>query len=94
MSVKSRDSFDWKQITPAKAKVLAGLEDQQTEQRIAARSNVALSTIRTHVRELKDIVGCHDVRELGKWWRQNRAGWVAWCEQQAGLGTDELRTVP
>ena len=85
---------EWDRITFVKARVLAGLEDQQTEQRVADGLNVALSTVRSQVEELKAITGCPDVREIGKWWRRNRADWAAWCERQAGMGPDEAETVP
>lgn len=85
---------EWERITFVKARVLAGLEDQQTEQRIADGLNVALSTVRTHVEELKAITGRGDVRELGKWWRRNRTDWAAWCLRQAGIPPDEEETLP
>lgn len=88
------EDVEWERITFVKARVLAGLEDQQTEQRIADGLNVALSTVRTHVGELKAISGCGDVRELGKWWRRNRLEWAAWCVRQAGILPDEGETLP
>lgn len=84
------EQVDWEKISFVKARVLAGLEDQQTEQRIADGLNVAVSTTRHHVEEeLKATTGCGDVRELGKWWRQNRTAWLAWCERQASWRTLE-----
>jgi hypothetical protein len=84
VSAQSLDSFDWSRITFVKARVLSGLEDQQTEMEIADRGIVALSTIRSHVEDLKGITGCADVRER-KWWRENRHLWLAWCAEQAGM---------
>ena len=94
MSIENRQTFDWERVSFARARVLAGLEDQQTEQRIADALNVALSTVRSQVEELKAATGRGDVRELGKWWRQNGTAWLAWCERQASWGTDETETPP
>ncbi|MEO6397290.1 MAG: hypothetical protein ABIP13_02365 [Tepidiformaceae bacterium] len=91
---RKQAEIGWARITYAKARVLAGLEDQQTEQRIADGLNVALSTIRSHVEELKATTGCGDIRELGKWRRQNRSAWLAWCEAQASSRSDGKKTQP
>ena len=58
---------------------------QFTEQHIADGLNVALSTVRDHVEDLKDMAGYRTVRELGVWWRRNRGDWLAWCAVQAGI---------
>ena len=85
MSVQDAEPIEWERITIVKAKVMAGLEGQLTERQIAENRFVALSTVRTHVEELKGITGCADVKELGRWWRRNRAAWVRWCAVQAGI---------
>jgi hypothetical protein len=86
MSVERIDyGFDWARITFIRARVFAGLENQMTEQKIADWLNVELSTVRSHVEDLKAITGCRDVRELGRWWRANRESWCAWCAEQAGM---------
>ncbi len=44
---------------------------------------------RSLVEDLKNITGYRDVREIGRWWRDNREAWLAWCACQAGLVGEE-----
>lgn len=83
--------FDWARVTFIRARVCAGLENQKTEREIADWLLVELSTVRSHVEDLKAITGCRDVRELGRWWRANRKSWCAWCEEQAGMPKSDRR---
>ena len=94
MNVESRQLIDWERISFARARVLAGLEDQQTEQQIADRLGVALTTVRSQVEVLKAATGCQDVKELGKWWREKRDTWTEWCVAQARLGADNEKFLP
>ena len=65
MAMDGIEAFDWERITFARARVLAGLENQQTEQKIADGLIVEFSTVRSHVEALKGITGCHGVRDSG-----------------------------
>lgn len=91
MSTQHHDAFDWERITFARARVLREIADGRTEREVADRLQVAYSTGRSHVAELKGLTGSRDVRELGRWWRNHRSAWLAWCVAQAGAVVEEPR---
>lgn len=87
---QSRDRFSgWEFFTAARVRVLRGLEDQQMEREIAAGLSIEYGTVRRHVEDLKAFTGCGDVRDLGRWWRVNRATWLRWCAAQGGISHGE-----
>ena len=81
--------FDWDSITYARARLLRELADGRTEREIGERLLMTYAGARSLVEDLKTITGYRDVREIGRWWRDNRAVWVTWCGQQAGLAREE-----
>jgi len=90
VSVQGYDKgFEWERFTFARVRVLRELADGRTEREIGERNQVSYSGVRSTVEDLKSITGCGDVREMGRWWRENRAAWLAWCEHQAGVGSEE-----
>lgn len=90
MSVQgSESSFDWSSITFARARQLTLLADGRTEREIGERLQITYASVRSLVEDLKGITGQGSVREIGRWWRENRKAWLAWCGEQAGLPKDE-----
>ena len=81
--------FDWGSITSARARLLRELADGRTQHEICERNQMTYAGVRSLVEDLKAITGCRDVRELGRWWRENRAAWIAWCGRQAGVVGEE-----
>ena len=81
--------FDWRHIAFMRARVLAELEDRQPEHKIADRVGIEYSTVRSHVEDLKNITGCGDVRDLGRWWERNRGPWLRWVAHQGGVPRQE-----
>ncbi|MCL4232071.1 MAG: hypothetical protein KJ053_10845 [Dehalococcoidia bacterium] len=88
MDTESHDGFAWDRITFSRAKVLREIADSRTEREVAVGLQVAYTTVRSHIAELKGLTGCHDVREMGRWWRDNREDWLDWCKRQAGCSLE------
>ena len=72
-------------ITARRAEVLRDLADGYSGREIAARIGLTHSGLRSHVEALKEITGCSSTRELGRWWREHRASWLAQMSEQAGV---------
>ena len=90
MSVQGSDTgFDWSTITSARAPQLTLLADGRTEREIGERLQITYASVRSLVEDLKGIAGQGSVREIGRWWRENRAAWLAWCAAQAGMVGEE-----
>ena len=85
----SASGFDWESITYLRARVLSDLEDRQTAHKIAERLGVQYTTVRGYVEKLKNLTGCNDVRDLGRWWQQNRGSWLRWVASQGGVPRQE-----
>jgi len=75
----------WDRITFARARVLRELADGRTEREIAEKLTMSYSGVRSQVEVLKALTGCHDVREIGRWWRVNRESWRLWCDEAGGV---------
>lgn len=90
MSVQTnQEFFDWESVTFARARMLALLADGRTEREVGVRLQITYDSVRSLVEALKTITGHRDVREIGRWWREKRGAWLAWCEEQAYLPKDE-----
>ncbi len=76
----------YEKITIARARVLRGLANGQSERQVAEGLEITLNGVRSHVEDLKEVTGCHGVRELGQWWREHRTNWVAHAAEAAGVG--------
>jgi DNA-binding NarL/FixJ family response regulator len=72
-------------ITARRAEVLREIADGYSEREIAGHLGLELSGVRSHTEQLRDLVGCSTVRELGRWWRSHRREWVAAMCEQAGV---------
>lgn len=96
MAVENTSNIPWERLTFARVRLLRELEDRRTLHEVAELLGISYNGVRSCVNELKVITGCSDVRELGRWWRQFRGPWLAWCERQAGqlnrtgYGTDHV----
>ena len=90
MSVQGYDKgFERERFAFARVRVLRELADGRTEREIGERNQVSYAGFRSLVEDLKFITGCRDVWEMGRWWRENRASWLAGCEHQAGAVREE-----
>lgn len=76
MAGRPRREFDWQSITMRRAQVLAGLARGWTDREIAERMGVRPSSVRSTVRELRDLVNLRSRRELGNWWRRHSVEWL------------------
>jgi DNA-binding CsgD family transcriptional regulator len=82
-SPPSRQRF-FEAITLRRAQILRGLADDRTEREIAVALDLSLSSVRSHVEDLKRITGLPTVREIARFWRVNRTCWVRFIAQQGG----------
>jgi len=72
-------------FTLARVRVLRGLAEGRTEREIAECLHMTYHGVRSHFEVLKELTGCGDVRELGRWWRENRGDWHARLAREAGI---------
>ena len=68
-----------------RVQVAAGLADGKTERQIARECGIEETTVKDHVKHLKNIFGEPDARGVGCFWRTYRRDWYAWCARVGGL---------
>ena len=76
---------DWRKLTHSRIGYLREVGDGRTLPEIAAQFQVTVNSARSAIEGLKDITGCRDVREMGRWWRDHRGEWLQWCAGEAGI---------
>lgn len=72
-------------VTRRRAEILGLLAEGYPQPEIASRLGISANTVRSTVAALKDCTGCGSVRELGRWWRSNRAAWLSELATLAGV---------
>ena len=72
-------------ITLRRAQVLRRLAEMKTEAEIATELGLALSRVRSHVSDLKQLVGVRTTRDLGRWWQTRRLEWLSFYANEAGV---------
>ena len=75
----------WERLTFSRIRVLRELADARSEREAALRLQMTFHGVRCVVAGLKEVIGCRDVRELGRWWRENRNDWYEFIGQEAGI---------
>ena len=88
MAMQARERIDWAWFTPSRVGVLRELADDRTEREAGERMGIAYDSVRSIVEDLKNKTGLQSVREMRRWWRGNRAAWLAWCAQLGGVGQE------
>jgi FixJ family two-component response regulator len=84
----------YREITVRRAEVLSRLADNYSERDIAKQLGIEISSVRSHVEHLRAITGQAGVREVGRWWRANRAAWVREMARTAGVEAVLVETQP
>lgn len=79
----------WERLTFARVRVLRELADGRSEREVAKRLQMTYNGTRSIVADLKAVTECHDVRELGRWWRASRSVWYESIGQEAGIVASE-----
>lgn len=59
--------------------------DLAVRERITIHRARVLDGVRSHVRDIKSITGLTDVRQLSRWWINNRGLWLEDMASAAGL---------
>ena len=72
-------------ITARRAAVLREIADGYSGRDAARRLGITFSGLRSHIEGLKRLTGCASSRDLGRWWRRNRNGWLVTMSLQAGV---------
>lgn len=85
MAVQGNEQIDWVWFTYSRVSVLRELADARTEREAAERLGISYHSVRSIAEDLKNKTSLRDVRELGRWWRENREPWAAWVLEQGGL---------
>ena len=81
-------------ITARRAEVLREIADGYSGRDAARRMGITFSGLRSHIEALKGITGCSSSRDLGRWWRRHRNGWLATMSVQAGVTSATDDTAP
>jgi FixJ family two-component response regulator len=84
MSVQSHTRI-WEALTTRRVQVAAGLADGKTEKQIAREFGIEETTVKDHVKHLREIFGEPDARGVGRFWRTYRSEWHGWCARVGGL---------
>jgi DNA-binding CsgD family transcriptional regulator len=82
------DPASW--VTVRQAQILREIEIGRTLKEIAGVLGIEYNGVRSHVQRLKERTGCADVREVGRWWRANRARWLLGLAAAGGVAPAEL----
>lgn len=83
MTIQGHIDYDW--LTTSRARVLRELADDRTEREAAERLGITYNGLRSLVEDIKDETGLRSVREISRWWRQERVNWLAWWAEQGGV---------
>ena len=89
MHMDHEDDSPWMRITFRRAAVLRELAEGRSESQAAEALGVEVTTVRSHVEELKVIAGCDSVREMGPWWRANRRHWAEYVLAVGGVNAPD-----
>ena len=84
--MQDREQLDWAWLTISRVRVLRELADDRSEREAAETLGITYDGVRSITEAIKDQTGLGSVRELRRWWRQNRGVWLAWVAEQAGMG--------
>jgi DNA-binding NarL/FixJ family response regulator len=84
MTIADHEHIAWERFTVARVAVLDDIQRGMTAQEIAGDLSLSYSGVRSHVRDLKELTGCHSMRELATWWREHRNLWATAVETPRG----------
>lgn len=77
-------------ITVTRARILRELERHDSEAAAAEALGLSMNGLRSHIRDLKGITGAGSVREMQRWWRENRGAWLRELAAAAGVSASDL----
>lgn len=83
MPTKSYDVI-WASITPRRAELLGLLAEGYTESECARLMGISRDGARSAIAVLRDLTEIPTQRDLGRWWKLNREGWLAWLRELSG----------
>lgn len=86
--MQDREQVDWSWLTISRLRVLRQLADDRTDREAAEALGVSYAGVRSIVEKIKEQAGLESVREMRRWWRQNRAVWLDWVMEEVGLGEE------
>ncbi len=88
MAMQDREQLDWSWLTYSRVRVLRELAHDRSEREAAETLGITYDGVRSIIEAIKDQTGLGSVRELRRWWRQNREVWLDWVMEQAGMGEE------
>ena len=83
--------FEFDGITARRAEILSLIEQGFSVVRTARELEIAPTTVRTHVEELRRRNGCGTINELRAFWRANRGAWVIALARRGGVPYQEIK---
>lgn len=78
------------QITVRMARVLVLIARHYSQDEAANVLGIPRSTVRDDVARAENLTGCENQRELGRWWMENRLGWLLWLMEQLEIDRREV----
>ena len=88
MVIQGLNQADYEWLTPSRLRVLRELTDDIPEREIANRLKMTYAGVRSIVEELKNKTGLRSVRDVRRWWRENRGLWAEWVLAQGGVNKE------
>ena len=88
MVIQGLNQADYEWLTPSRLRVLRELTDDIPEREIANRLKMTYAGVRSIVEELKNKTGLRSVRDVRRWWRENRGLWAEWVLAQGGVSKE------
>lgn len=88
MAIQGLNRTDYEWVTPSRARVLRELLDDIPEREIANRLGTTYAGVRGIIEEIKNKTGLRSVREIRRWWRDNRGPWAEWILAQGGMSKE------
>ena len=79
------------EITVRRAELLAALAENRSFREAACTLHISYETVRTNVRQLREITGTATHWELRRWWCDNRAAWAYQILTVTGVPFEELQ---
>lgn len=91
MAPPGASEFEFDGITARRAEILSLIERGFSVVRVARELEIAPTTVRTHVEEIRRRHDCSTMNDLRAFWRANRGPWLAALARRGGV---PLREVP
>ncbi len=88
MALQAHDIYG--EVTVRMARVLGLVARHYSQHEAATVLRIPRSTVRDDVAKAEQLTGCENQRELGRWWLENRVGWLLWLMECLEIDRGEV----